>query len=153
MTGRSALRAIATLGDQSHDRKSDSVDNSGLREAATRRGTRGTRGHGLIDATPSFPDADRDEPSSVSETTSLPSRAGGRMLMMVSTRLVRPSRSDTKAPGNSIANTAVSSVNHPCATFEHTLLRPHRIPHWSAVFDSRMLLNHLQLTNNSAKGA
>src|SRR5438552_8108846 len=45
---------------------------------------------------------------------------------MVWTPPVRPLRSDTKVPANSIANTAVSSANHRCGTFGPFARRAHR---------------------------
>jgi hypothetical protein len=42
---------------------------------------------------------------------------GAACFWMVWTRRVRALRSDTKAPANSSANTAVSSANHPCGIF------------------------------------
>jgi len=67
------LRAIATLGDQSH-RTAKAI--AELREAATGGGSRTNRGHGRIHAAPSLPGADRHESRSVSETASIAGRAG-----------------------------------------------------------------------------
>src|ERR1019366_9572825 len=44
-------------------------------------------------------------------------RRGDACSWMVWTPQVRPSRSDTKAPANSTANTAVSLANHRCGIF------------------------------------
>ena len=71
------LRAIATLGDQSHrTAKADRLDQGELCEAVTGGRSRRSRGHGRVHAAPSFPRADRRESSSVSETASVAGSAG-----------------------------------------------------------------------------
>ena len=64
------LRAVATLGDQSHrTAKAIALDRRELCEASARGRTRTACEYGRIHATPSFPDADCDESAAVSETT------------------------------------------------------------------------------------
>src|SRR5437660_9482740 len=58
------------------DSKGDRLDHGELYEAAAGGGSRKNRGHGRVHAAPSFPDDDRHEPSSVSETASVADSAG-----------------------------------------------------------------------------
>src|ERR1700689_5144527 len=94
------------------DANSDRLDQGELYEAATSGTSRRNRRHGGVHAAPSFPRADRDESSSVSDATSVAGSAGSHGSGMVWTRRVQALRSDTKASANSIANTAVFSAGH-----------------------------------------
>src|SRR5580765_5337036 len=55
------------------------------------------------------------------------------MVLMPPVRLLR---SATKAPRNSIANTAVSSASRPCGTFGQFFLQMFRNSNWSVVSES-----------------
>jgi hypothetical protein len=118
------LRAIATLGDQSHrTAKAIAWIRANYTKPLPVEHLAEIAGMGGVHAAPSFPRADRDESSSVSEATSI---AGLRMGW---TRRVQALRSGTKASANSIANTAVFSASHRCGIFgpfTHRALR-----HWS----------------------
>jgi|SRR5579859_2718973 len=58
---------------------------------------------------------------------------------MASTRPARLLRSATKARHNSIANTAASSANLPCGTFERFFLQVLRNSNWSVASESASL--------------
>jgi hypothetical protein len=71
------LRAIATLGEQSQrTAKSNCLDQGKLCQAGTGGRSGRTRGHGCIDAAPSFPRAHRHESAAISETASAAGSAG-----------------------------------------------------------------------------
>ena len=64
------LRAVATLGDQSHrTAKAIAWITANYAKPSARGRARAARQHGRIHAAPSFPDADRDESAAVSKTT------------------------------------------------------------------------------------
>src|SRR5882762_3733057 len=61
-------------------------------------------------------------------------RRGNACSWMVWTPPVRHSRSDTRAPANSIANTAASSANRPCGIFGLFALQALRRWSWLVTF-------------------
>src|SRR5438105_2916717 len=109
------LRSIATLGDQSHrTAKAIAWVKANFAKPLRVEDLANIAGMGVSTLHHHFRALTAMSPLQYQKQLRLQA-ARERMLWMVCMPPVPPLKSDTRAPLNSIANTAVSSANHPCA--------------------------------------